>query len=185
MEENIRDNNENGVFNTDNYYGNGDDGVDLNRNYSWQWATSGSSGDWNSPTYYGSSAFSEPELSSIKNLLATHHFVAGISYHSYAELVLYPFGYADGVNAPDKQALQHLASAMAVTIPAEEMPSGHYEAEPAWELYPASGTTDDYVYGEHGVFGYTIELATEFIPPISVVEEIAENNLEAAKNPFE
>jgi hypothetical protein len=178
---NIRDNNENGVFNTDNYYGNGDDGVDLNRNYSWQWATSGASGDWNSPTYYGSTGFSEPETTSIKNLIDAHHFVAGISYHSYSELVLFPFGYADGVNAPDKLAMQNLAIEMAETIPADDTPSGHYIPQQAWELYPASGTTDDYAYGEYGIFSYTIELATEFIPPANVALEIADNNIEAAK----
>lgn len=178
---NICDNNNNGVFDTMNYYGNGIDGVDLNRNYGWQWATTGASGYINDPTYYGTEAFSEPETSTIRNLLAAHHFVAGISYHSYSELVLFPFGYANGVIAPDKDALEDLAMAMALTIPANNTPTGFYLPMPAWELYPASGTTDDYAYGEHGIFSYTIELATQFIPPANQINGICNDNIEAAK----
>src|SRR5262245_25584780 len=41
--------------------GGGSFGVDLNRNYSYQWGGNGSSGDSNSETYRGPSPFSEPE----------------------------------------------------------------------------------------------------------------------------
>ena len=177
---NIRDNNQNGTFDTDFDSGYGVDGVDPNRNYSWEWSLVGASASWESPTYHGEYPFSEPEVASFKNLLDSHHFVAGISYHSYGELVLFPYGYADGVSGPDHQELQSLAIQMGESIPSYNTYSGHYTPEQAWELYPCSGTTDDYSYGEHGIFSYTIELATEFIPPANQVEEICENNIDAA-----
>jgi murein tripeptide amidase MpaA len=170
---NIRDNNENGSIN----FGGGD-GVDPNRNYAWNWGGEGSSGDTNSETYRGPSAFSEPEIQAMRDILGSHHFVTGITYHSYSELVLFPFGYANNIQAPDHDALEELANEMAFTIPAAG--GGYYDPMPSYELYPASGTTDDYAYGEHGVFSFTIELGTEFIPPASQIEGICENNLEAA-----
>ncbi|MBW6515253.1 MAG: hypothetical protein K0B81_01390, partial [Candidatus Cloacimonetes bacterium] len=47
-------------------------------------------------------------------------------------------------------------------------------------LYPARGVTDDYAYGMHGIFCYTFELATEFIPPPAAVQQIVSDNMEAA-----
>ena len=170
---NIRDNNENGSIN----FGGGD-GVDPNRNYAWNWGGEGSSGNTNSETYRGPSAFSEPEIQAMRDILGSHHFVTGITYHSYSELVLFPFGYANNIQAPDHDALEELANEMAFAIPAAG--GGYYDPMPSYELYPASGTTDDYAYGEHGVFSFTIELGTEFIPPASQIEGICENNLEAA-----
>ena len=170
---NIRDNNENGSIN----FGGGD-GVDPNRNYEWNWGGEGSSGNTNSETYRGPSAFSEPEIQAMGAMLESHHFVTGITYHSYSELVLFPFGYANNIQAPDHDALQELANEMAYTIPAAG--GGYYDPIPSWQLYPASGTTDDYAYGEHGVFSFTIELGTQFIPPASQIEGICEDNLEAA-----
>lgn len=171
---NICDNNENGTIDVTGYYA--EDGVDPNRNYGWEWGGAGTS--WNSETYQGTSAFSEPEIQAVKNLIDSHHFIAGISYHSYSELVLYPYGYAENVSAPDQAALEELAIDMAVTIPGQN--GGYYTPQSAWELYPCTGTTDDYSYGTHGIFSYTIELATEFIPPASQVEDICDNNIDAA-----
>ncbi|MCF7858877.1 MAG: carboxypeptidase regulatory-like domain-containing protein [Candidatus Cloacimonetes bacterium] len=170
---NIMDNNENGSM--DVGY-NTIDGVDPNRNYGWQWGGAGV--NWSSETYQGNYAFSEPETQAVRNLMASHHFVAGISYHSYGELILYPYGYEDGVIAPDQAALSELSTAMAETIPSYY--GGHYTPQAAWALYPCTGTTDDYAYGNHGIFSYTIELATEFIPSAGQISGICNDNLEAA-----
>ncbi len=171
---NICDNNENGSIDVTGYYA--EDGVDPNRNYSWEWGGAGT--NWTSETYQGTSAFSEPETQAIRDLFADHHFLAGLTYHSYGELILYPYGYAEGVIAPDQAALSELCTEIALSIPGQN--GGFYTPEAGWELYPATGTTDDYAYGTHGIFEYTVELATQFIPPASQVEDICENNIEAA-----
>lgn len=173
---NIRDNNNNGSFDTFNYYGYGTDGVDLNRNYAFEWAPGG---QFSAPTYPGPSPASEPEVQPMQQLMAEHHFVAGITYHTYSELVLYPFGYASNIYAPDVAALSDLAVTMAETIPKLNSP-GHYDPMPSWDLYPARGTTDDYAYGVHGIFSYTFELGVEFIPSPPHIQQISDDNMEAA-----
>jgi hypothetical protein len=168
---NIRDNDENGFITPSSGY-DYPDGVDPNRNYGFEWGYVGASGNINSQTYHGPYAFSEPEVVAMKELMDSHHFVTGITYHSYGELVLFPFGYNDGVIAPDHDALEELAIAVAT-------PMG-YTPQEAWQLYPCMGTTDDYSYGTHGTFSFTVELATEFIPPAAQVQSICNENIQPA-----
>jgi len=171
---NIRDNNENGQFDDafDDDGGSGPDGVDPNRNYGFEWGPTGSSDDPNSSGYHGPEPWSEPEVMAAKNFLDDHRFVAGISYHSSGEWVLYPYGYGDRATAPDIDALEELGVEMAEAIPGfvdeqgtTEYPHGHYEPAPGWGFYPVAGDHCDYTYGVYGSFSYTIELAREFIPP--------------------
>jgi carboxypeptidase T len=53
----------------------------------------------------------------MRDLFASHHFTAGITYHSYSELVLFPYGYSSSCLAPDNDALEELAVDMAESIP--------------------------------------------------------------------
>jgi hypothetical protein len=175
---NIRDNNNDHNFDTDYSSGYGADGVDPNRNYGWEWGFIGASGDNYSPVYHGPEAFSEPETQAMKQLMEDHHFVAGITYHTYGQLVLYPYGYGYDAFAPDHDAISSLGEEVADLIPGHD--GGEYTPQNAWNLYPAMGGTDDYAYGEHGIFSYTIELATEFIPPASVVSQVTQNNIDGA-----
>jgi hypothetical protein len=173
---NIRDNDGNGSLTPGSW--DYPDGVDPNRNYGWNWGTAGTSSDPGEITYCGPEPFSEPEIQAIRDLMAENQFVAGISYHSYSELVLWPYGYVDGGTAPDVDAIAELGTAVGNSIPG--VYGGHYTPQPSWALYPASGITDDWAYGMHGTFAYTVELATEFIPPASQVYQIVEDNLEGA-----
>jgi carboxypeptidase T len=174
---NIRDNDNNGQI---TYAGGWDypDGVDPNRNYGWEWGGEGASSNPNDQTYRGPEAFSEPEVQAMRDLMAERHFVAGINYHSYSELVLWPFGYTSDAYGPDAIALAALGTAMAQSIP--KLGPGYYTPGPAWSLYPAAGNTDDYAYGMHGIFSILIELATQFIPPQNQVLQICQDNLESA-----
>jgi len=176
---NIRDNNNNGMMNVVGV--NAADGVDLNRNYGHHWNFIGASNNPTSLTYHGPEAFSEPETTIFRDFLAEHNFIAGISYHSFGELVLYPYGYMMAQYSPDAQQLDELAVAMAVTIPSQQTGQDHYSPSPSWGLYPASGTSEDWSYGMEGIFAFTIELATTFIPNAANVAIIKQNNLQAAK----
>lgn len=159
--------------------GSGPDGADLNRNYGYQWGFMNASGNASSITYHGSEAFSEVETQAFRDLLASQHFLAGISYHTYGEYVLYPFGYMYDLISPDAAEQQALANGMANSFPAQG--GGNYTPMPSYSLYPVSGSSDDWAYGTHGTFAYTIEMATEFIPPASDVPLIIQNGLSAAK----
>ena len=86
---NMRDNDLDGEFNYSS------DGVDLNRNFGYQWGFNnrGSSPSPWTDTYRGTAAFSEPESQTIRDFVLSHHFVASLSYHSYGQLWLYPWAY--------------------------------------------------------------------------------------------
>lgn len=174
---NLQDNNSNHTIDIGNQ-GNGADGADLNRNYGYEWGFMNASGSPSSITYHGSEAFSEVETQAFRDLLAAWPFLAGISYHTYGEYVLYPFGYMYDIISPDATEQQALANAMASTISGQN--GGHYSPMPSYQLYPVSGSSDDWAYGSEGIFAYTIEMATEFIPPASDVPLIIQNNLSAA-----
>lgn len=170
---NIRDNNGSNTINTGTT-----DGVDPNRNYPWEWGGEGTSSDPTDITYCGPSPASEPEIIAMKNMLDSHHFVAGITYHSYSELVLWPYGYTASAYAPDRNSLEALGISMANTIPAYY--GGYYTPQKSSDLYGASGVTDDYAYGQLGIFSYCIELGITFIPASSEILGICEDNLQAA-----
>lgn len=174
---NMRDNNNNHSF--DNlYYGYGIDGVDLNRNYGWHWGYASSTDDMDSPVYHGPSPFSEPEVQALQDLLLSKRFLAGISYHTYGQYVLYPYGYVEGIAAPDNVEMVALANQLASFMPADG--GGNYNPMPAWQLYPASGGLDDWVYGETAAFPYTVEMSTQFIPPAVQIPPIVQQQVSAA-----
>ena len=99
--------------------GNGSFGVDLNRNYGYQWGydDTGSSGNTNSGIYRGTAPFSEPESLAVRDLVEAHDFLALVSYHSYGRIILYPWGYIMH-RAPQDAVLEYLASSMSARMAA-------------------------------------------------------------------
>ncbi|MDZ7344243.1 MAG: M14 family metallopeptidase [candidate division KSB1 bacterium] len=162
--------------------GDGTFGVDLNRNYSYQWGGPGSSGDTFSEIYRGPAPFSEPETRAVRDFLLRRETKALISYHNFSQLILYPWGYTSAP-APDFQLLQGLAVAMADRVRAVHGVT--YTPQQSAELYLASGDTTDWLYGERGVPNFTIELRPRsvipgFELPESEIAPTFEENLPAA-----
>ncbi len=169
---NICDNNRNGIFDSES------DGVDLNRNYGFEWGLTGASDDFSNDTYHGTAPWSEPETKAVKAFMESREFVAGISYNSIGETVLFPYGYDHPVKTPDFRALKKLAQDIAMAIPGDN--GNHYNFKAAWQESPCSGTAEDFLYGEHGVFSLRVTLGTTVFPEPEVVETICSNNLESA-----
>lgn len=162
--------------------GDGTFGVDLNRNYGYQWGGPGSSGDTYSEIYRGPSAFSEPETRAVRDFLQQRQTKALISYHSFSQLVLYPWGYTNSP-APDEPLLHNLAVAIADRIRTVHAVS--YTPQQSSDLYLASGDTSDWLYGEYRVPNFTIELRPRssfpgFELPESEITPTFEENLPAA-----
>jgi hypothetical protein len=162
--------------------GDGTFGVDLNRNYSYQWGGPGSSGDTFSEIYRGPAPFSEPETQAVRTFLRQHRPRSLISYHNYSQLVLYPWGYTEAP-APDEPLMQNLAVAMADRI--RVVHNVVYTPEQSSDLYLASGDTTDWLYGELDVPCFTIELRPRsaspgFELPESEIVPTFEENLSAA-----
>jgi len=143
--------------------GDGTFGVDLNRNYAYQWGGNGSSGDTFSEIYRGSAPFSEPETQALRDFLLAKKPRALITYHNFSQLILYPWGYTDDP-VPDEAALHAQAVAMANQIRAVHGVS--YTPEQGSDLYLASGETTDWLYSEIPQSRpYTIELRPRTISP--------------------
>jgi hypothetical protein len=87
---NKRDNDSNGQFEES------EDGVDLNRNYSYQWGydNTGSSPDPSSNTYRGPSAFSEPESQAARDFILSVQPSIGFNCHTYSGVFINPYGYS-------------------------------------------------------------------------------------------
>lgn len=82
-------------------------GTDLNRNFGYRWGGKGASKNPCTENYGGTGAFTEPETAAIQKFILSSgtRFVGSISYHSYGQYILYPWGY-DRVVPPDYQDLQ-------------------------------------------------------------------------------
>ncbi|MGD8998112.1 MAG: M14 family zinc carboxypeptidase, partial [Anaerolineae bacterium] len=152
-----------------------DRGADLNRNFAFQWnCCGGSSGNACDETYHGASPASEPETQAVQSYMRSifpdqrgaglndpaPNDAAGmyIDVHTYGELVLWPWGFADDP-APNATALRTLGRKLAYFN--DHMP------QQAYGLYPADGTTDDHAYGTLGVAAYSLEVGTAFFESCS------------------
>lgn len=134
-------------------------GVDLNRNYGYQWGydNSGSSGTPSSDLYRGPSAFSEPETQAIRDfILARPNIKAYMDYHSYSQLLMWAWGYTPTLT-PDNARFALIGNYMRDLIIGVHGMT--YVAGPInTTIYPANGTSVDWAYGGAGRFAYTIEL---------------------------
>jgi hypothetical protein len=136
-------------------------GTDLNRNWSYQWGCcGGSSGTTSSETYRGPSAFSAPETQRLRDFVnsrvvgGVQQIKANIDWHTYSQLVLWPYGYTTTNTTPNLSADAQSAFS---TLGAAMAPSG-YTPEQASDLYIADGTVIDWMWATHGIFSYTIEM---------------------------
>lgn len=159
--------------------GDGSFGVDLNRNYGYQWGTGGSDTDTSSDVYMGTTPFSEPETLAIKNFVDSHlNAKILLSFHTFSELILYPWGHTyDRIsNSADLAAYEKMAKTMSAW--------NHYTPEQSSELYIASGDTTDWAYGAHGIFSFTFELSPRsmweggFYPGAGVIDRVFNDNIQ-------
>ncbi|CAL9448818.1 carboxypeptidase [Streptomyces sp. DH-12] len=164
-------------------------GTDLNRNWNYRWGCcGGSSGSTSSDTYRGSAPESAPEVKVVADFVRSRvvggvqQIKAGIDFHTYSELVLWPFGYtyADtttGMTADDHAAFKAVGQKMAA--------SNGYTAQQSSDLYITDGSIDDYLWGTHKIFGYTFEMYPRsasgggFYPPDEVIERETSRNRDA------
>ncbi|CAO4359994.1 unnamed protein product [Caenorhabditis nigoni] len=134
-------------------------GVDLNRNFDWFWASTGSSSDPCHDTYHGSSAFSEPESQAVRDFLEQNTPEAFISLHSYSQMWLIPYGHRKQSYPQDYHTgLRPLA--LRATKALYELYGTKYQVGTGADLmYEASGGSHDWAKGQLKVpYAYLIEL---------------------------
>ncbi len=164
---NMRENNGNSVFQTSV------DGVDLNRNYKFNFDLGGSP-EISSWTYRGPVGFSESETRAKRDLTFQQKFVASITYHSYGEIILFPWN--EYPRPGDFKLLEQIAGDMARIIPALDGINSYAPVRSGCQV----GQSQCWTYGVGGVLEVLIETAEVFIPSREIGDKVAMDNLGAA-----
>jgi len=145
-------------------------GVDPNRNYNYQWGGCGTSTNQCNDTFKGPSGASEPEIQTMQNFFTAHNFAAGISYHSYAAMVLWPWGYTTATPTANA-GFASVGKRIAAFTGLAGAPT--YQAGPiASTIYCASGGSDDWAWVNKGIMHFTVEVeGSDFWPPYNLVTD--------------
>ncbi|MCG5214143.1 M14 family zinc carboxypeptidase [Streptosporangium soli] len=163
-------------------------GTDMNRNWGYNWGCcGGSSPTPSSDTYRGAAAESAPEVRAVANFVRSRvvggvqQIKAHIDWHTYGELILWPYGYTfndtgPGLTQDDRDAHATLGQSMAST--------NNYTPQQASDLYITDGSIDDWMWGTYKIFSYTFEMypvssSPGFYPPDEQIGPQTTRNREA------
>jgi len=140
--------------------GNGTFGVDINRNYGFNWGIddTGSSSNPGSNTYRGTEAFSEPETQMMRDFILAHDFKVAINNHVYSEYLLHSWGTEDVLPSPDNVLFQSMGEHMT-------RHNRYYYGQTHFVIYDVNGDANDWAYGEQTVkekiYGFTPEVGLQ------------------------
>tara|TARA_B100000674_G_scaffold116075_1_gene87344 strand:- start:397 stop:2643 length:2247 start_codon:yes stop_codon:yes gene_type:complete len=189
---NKTDINANGIFDYVYGPGNDSDGVDLNRNYDFNWIFGddkyeldyGCSGNpsyiSNYDYYRGEEPFSELEIQAIRDFAIEKKFLLSIAYHSsrsgcVSEKVIYPWKWTETKESPDFEVIDKLGRDIASFIPTQDgittyLPSGSVSRR---------GNAHDWFYSQTGCIQYLIEAGTSNIQTNDeqIIEDTIDRNL--------
>lgn len=164
--------------------GDGTRGVDLNRNWDINWGGEGSSGNTSSDIYRGPAPFSEPETQALRDDIAGDpRIVAYIDFHTYGQLILWPWGYTyDPPPEPDNSFFKAFSPMMADAI--YDVHQHRYTPMQSIGLYPVSGGAKDWTYSSGVTGAWTFELRPDsnnpgFVLPPEEILPTAEENFAA------
>uniref|UniRef100_A0A1Q3FMY2 Zinc carboxypeptidase A 1 n=1 Tax=Culex tarsalis TaxID=7177 RepID=A0A1Q3FMY2_CULTA len=167
-------------------YSGGCFGADPNRNWDFHWAEQGTSSRCSTETYGGPSAFSEVETKTLSRYVASlkGKIQAYIGFHSYSQLLLYPYGHT-GEHTENHNDLTEIAKAT-VTSLAKRYGTKYTYGNVYDAIYPASGSSVDWAYGTQDVrIAYTYELRPRsgswngFVLPPSQIIPTGEETLDS------
>lgn len=161
-------------------------GTDLNRNWGTQWGCcGGSSANPAADDYRGGGPFSAPETAQIRDwvnsrvLDGEQQITAHIDFHTFSELVLWPYGYTTsdtgpGLDPADAAAFRTLGEAMAAT--------NDYTPQQSSDLYITDGSIGDWMWAQHRIWSFTFEMYPSsqleggFYPPDTEIKRETERN---------
>jgi hypothetical protein len=162
-------------------------GVDLNRNWGYMWGCcGGSSGTPGTTQYRGPHPWFAPEVRALRDFVLSRvingrqQITAAISWHTFNEQVMWPYGYTKTdlprtMTADDLAAFKALGTQMANR--------NGYTAQQLSDLYITDGDAMDWFYGDQRIFAFTIEMYPTdgsrvggFYPPDSVIDRETTRN---------
>jgi len=133
-------------------------GVDLNRDYGYQWEGWGGSGG----------PFSQPEIKAVWSFHHEHRQCTSVSFHSGIEYISMPWSYHPDATMDDAH-YRHLSSGYSSS-------SGYPYGQGYHGMYEIHGSSKDTFYGCVGAIGWTIEVSVSKTPSSSQIEYYCEKN---------
>jgi hypothetical protein len=158
--------------------GDGSFGVDPNRNYGYLWGYDdiGSSPIGEDETFRGAGPFSEPCIQALRDFIIDHDFQLVLNYHSYSNLLIWPWGYNLGEFTPDEAVFRAIS---------DSVWTWNYYTGGSDALYTVNGGACDWDYGEQTLknkcLGFTVEVGSQddyFWPPLDRVYDLCYKNIE-------
>ncbi|MBW6515331.1 MAG: hypothetical protein K0B81_01780 [Candidatus Cloacimonetes bacterium] len=177
---NNTDTNMNGVFEIDR------DGVDLNRNYPFNWEED-EMDDPESPYFKGYEPVSQSEVRAMIDFYKQKRFQLAFFYHSsasgtYSERIFFPWRWGEEMS-PDYYEMLYLAEILAQNLP-RTYTRGNYNVHRF--NTSRTGFARDYIYSEHGTLAMLIEVGGNspygegvVNPPNNVLQEIKRKHTRA------
>ncbi|KAF8366902.1 suro-1 [Pristionchus pacificus] len=140
-------------------------GVDLNRNFDFHWAETGSSAEPCSNIYAGSSAFSEPESRAVEDFFRSSEMRgkigAYLTLHTYGQLFIHPYSHATNT-VPEDIADLRLTAMKATGRLAAKFGTKYQVGTGADIMSPASGGSDDWAKDQMKIkYVFLMELRPE------------------------
>ncbi len=149
--------------------GSGCAGVDCNRNFPNFWGEAGSSNVPCAEIYHGPQPLSEPEAANIAVLVERfRNIIFAIDSHSHGQAIFRPsrtggtFVSSQPVSDADDAIYRHLETKINDFI--QKVQSIRYTTG---STSNHAGTTDEFFFFKHQIFGFDLECGTDFQPPIS------------------
>jgi len=151
-------------------------GVDLNRNYGYNWGFDdfGSSPNSIADTYRGTAGFSEPETRAMKAFCERSNFKIGLNYHTYSNLVIHPWGYQN-IQCEDSILFRNLTKEMTR--------ENNYRIGTGMEVlnYNSNGSSDDFMYAptpeKDKIMAMTPEVGDWFWPTQNQIKGLCVENV--------
>lgn len=159
-------------------------GVDLNRNWGYQWGVTvpgggGGNASPDSDVYWGTAPFSEPETQRMRDfILANPQIKAHNDIHSYGQLILWSWGWSPSP-VQHQAEWNQIGTEMSSLIRAVH--GRNFNVGPIYtSIYPVSGGSVDWLYGARGILSMSYELrGGGFAPPAAEIILSAEETLPA------
>lgn len=156
-------------------------GIDLNRNFAFNWACcAGSSGKPGSFYYRGKQPWQGVETALLRDFVldrivgGRQQIRAAIDWHAFNEEIMWPFAYTRA-NLPRPMAADDLAAFRAVAQGMADL--NGYMPKQLSDLYVFDGGSTDWLYGDQRIFALLIEVyplddshVGGFYPPDNIIE---------------
>ncbi|MCK9158307.1 MAG: T9SS type A sorting domain-containing protein [Candidatus Cloacimonas sp.] len=171
---NKRDNNNNGIFDFNPVTGGDIDGVDINRNFAFNWVHGDTLycpvGDEQYDYYRGPASMSESEIIGFQQLCEQYKFIYAVCWHSsrrggLSEKAYYPFNWKNVRPSPDINFTASIATGFASQILKQDG-TGTYQAYPNLSR---QGAFHDWLYQQYGTIAFIVECGTRDLQPDSTV----------------